>query len=343
MTLLMVSCKKSGIIKRMTRLVRNTIAYLDGVLGERVTLRSWSRSERLPQFLRDRYAFFEGRLFETPLLFMAARASEEETPAVVRKHIARLREEWEHPVVYVREHVTSYNRKRLVEQRVPFVIPGRQMYLLPLGLDFRERFSVARPRVMMLSPSAQALLIDVLLYSGEESLTAARFDSRLGYAPITFSRAFDELESVGLAESHSVGRTRRLRLIAPKKVVWEQSQTLLRSPIRRLYHVRDKPHALRGLAAGLSALSCRSMLVEPDHPVIAVSRDDWRLACRHGSIEPVPMRESETVDVEVWMYPPEHLGEAGIVDPLSLFLSLREEADERVEAALDRMLETLPW
>jgi hypothetical protein len=32
-----------------------------------------------------------------------------------------------------------------------------------------------------------------------------------------------------------------------------------------------------------------------------------------------------------------------VVDRLSLFLSLRDEKDERVEAALEQMMKEMPW
>jgi len=49
------------------------------------------------------------------------------------------------------------------------------------------------------------------------------------------------------------------------------------------------------------------------------------------------------VMIEVWSYDPATLSQDGIVDPLSLFLSLRDDPDERVQGALRRMLEGLPW
>jgi hypothetical protein len=163
------------------------------------------------------------------------------------------------------------------------------------------------------------------------------------YAPITFSRAFDELESAELAESVTAGRTRRLHLSATKKVVWMQAGPLLRNPVRRLHHVRGDMDVVQGLIAGLSALAQRSMIAEPANPVIAVSREQWKSVRQRKAIEPIPVREADATDVEVWAYPPHDLSGAGIVDPLSLHLSLREEADERIEAALEHMLEMLPW
>ena len=45
--------------------------------------------------------------------------------------------------------------------------------------------------------------------------------------------------------------------------------------------------------------------------------------------------------VEMWRYNPHLLSKEDKVDELSLALSLRDDADERVEAAVDEMLEKL--
>lgn len=328
----------------MNHLARNITRYLNETLGERVTPRPWGGQERLALFLRDRYAFLEGRLFETPLLFMVARAPDEETPATVRKHTTKVQEKWEHPVVYVRKHVTTYNRKRLIEHRVPFVVPGKQMYLPMLGIDLRERFGTVKPKVTTFSPSTQAILIHALLHRDEGApLTAAQFGPQLRYAPITMSRAFDELESAELVESSSVGRTRQLCFVAPRHDIWITARSRMRSPVKHLYHVQGDTRSLQGLVAGLSALARRSMLTEPSNPVVAVSREHWKAACQDGAIERIPMREVGTVDVEVWAYSPDILGDDGIVDSLSLYLSLQGDADERVATALEKMLEAVPW
>lgn len=70
----------------------------------------------------------------------------------------------EHPTIYVTDALASYERKRLIEQKVPFIVPGNQLYLPELGIDLREYFRQrAGSAESPLSPSAQALLITALL------------------------------------------------------------------------------------------------------------------------------------------------------------------------------------
>lgn len=47
------------------------------------------------------------------------------------------------------------------------------------------------------------------------------------------------------------------------------------------------------------------------------------------------------VAIEMWRYDPRKLSREKMVDELSLALSLREDADERVEEAVEEMLNNL--
>jgi hypothetical protein len=45
----------------------------------------------------------------------------------------------------------------------------------------------------------------------------------------------------------------------------------------------------------------------------------------------------------LWRYPPALFAEHGIVDRLSLYLSLKDDHDERTETALEEMMEKFNW
>jgi hypothetical protein len=57
----------------------------------------------------------------------------------------------------------------------------------------------------------------------------------------------------------------------------------------------------------------------------------------------VDIAESNAIELEVWSYSPKLFGENGVVDRSSLFLSIREDNDERVQSALEVMMEQVEW
>jgi DNA-binding MarR family transcriptional regulator len=175
-------------------------------------------------------------------------------------------------------------------------------------------------------------------------LQPAEIAEKLGYTPMTASRAVQELTGSGIAELRREGRTRWLYLGDRPVEVWERAKPLLRSPVKRTAWAKPTA-ALRAPQtplAGLSALAQRTMLAEPQWPVHAVSVQQWRSATRAG-LELLPEPLPGAYEWQVWTYKPKLAVTRNTVDPLSLTLSLQGEADERIQLALDELKEQFPW
>jgi len=319
--------------------------YFRNTLGITPAVTLWEEGRHLPFFLRDRYHFLKSQILDPPCLFMLDKGDQEEPPATIRKHIGQVLIKWEGSVVYVRERMTAYNRKRLVEQKIPFVVPGNQMYVPALGIDFREHFRKPRPVERELNPSSQAVLIHALLRD-TENLSPTILAAKLGYSVMTMSRALDRLEAAGIGKSSSTGRgrDRRLLLVESRRELWEKAQPLLKSPVKGCHAIQVlRDRHLPGPQAGLSALAHYSMLAEPKNIVVALSRENWKSLRQRDDVQLAIPDEEHSMIVEVWSYAPPLFARDGLVDRLSLYLSLRDMADERVQVALDQAVEGLPW
>lgn len=327
----------------MNDLVNQITNYLRHVLGLEVKIVPWEQAARLPAFLLDRYRAFQGTILHQPVIFLADHAPDQESPAHIRKHIAQVLPKSGWPVIYVCDHMNAYNRKRLIEQGVPFLVPGNQMYLPDLGIDLRERSRrQARPRGQF-RPATQAVFIYAILHDPNGPLTAANLGPKLGYSAMSVGRAFDDIVAAELAETRTIGRERNLMLTAPRRELWKRAQVLLKSPVKKRHVVLRRSHDDPSLRAGLSALAEYSMLAAPKNPVVAMSREHWASLRQRGAVTELPVREPDACEVETWTYMPRPFRTPGIVDPLSLYLSLRPATDERVEQALDHMMEALDW
>lgn len=324
----------------MPPLIQQVSEYLHQTLGVRAHTLAWDGENKLAPFLVSRYQFARLILPGQEVLLMVDQAADAEPPATVRKHAEQIRTKWNGPIVLVREWVTAYNRKRLIEQRVPFIVPGNQMYLPELGLDLREYFRKPPPATRKLRPATQAVFIHVLLNHNDRGVTASELAPVLGYSTMTLSRTFGELESVELAASETSGRERVLRIIGQRRQSWERAQPWLIDPVKSRHFVSRSPGGLR---AGLDALARCTMLSEPQLPAIAIGRTRWASFVREHPDAQLPDKESAKCEVEVWKYEPRAWDRPGIVDPLSLYLSVRSDGDERVEQARDAILEQVRW
>lgn len=328
----------------MSPLQQHLEQYLKETMGLRVTSAPPSRPVPLPHFLSQLYEprplMVDGRLW----LGVFLRDGEDLKPATFEKHITQL--PWGEATGYflIAKALPGYVRKRLIERRIPFVIPGSQMYLPQLGMEMRPRQAAALPvHLDKMSPATQLVVILALnnrLDSAISPLMAAR---QTGYTAMTMTRAWNELEALGLGVQVREGKQRLLSFPEGRKTLWQNARPLMRDPVQECIRLFDDAVPLRlRLLAGESALAAQSMLAAPKLPVYALSREDWRQLEQAGARH-APLEEPGTCLVQTWRYPPGLISEQPHVDAFSLYLSLQGESDERIQSGLEEMMEQYPW
>lgn len=159
---------------------------------------------------------------------------------------------------------------------------------------------------------------------------------------MTLNRAFNELQSLGLAEIIMEGREFILQFDQDKKSLWQKAQDHLRSPVMKRLYFSSLPKQFSIPIAGLSALSHYSMLAEPKNMTYALSSTQYNSVKNAESVE-LPIQEPDSAEIEIWSYSPQFFSEKGCVDLLSLYLSLRDANDERIESAIEEMMENFQW
>lgn len=258
------------------------------------------------------------------------------TPASAKKHVRLIQDRFYKTCIFVQDTMTSHNRKRLIQHHIPFMVPGNQMFLPDLGIDLREVFYQKKGEKEELSPAAQATLIYILLNVQERQFAPSNLALSLGYSLMTMSRVFNELEALNIGRMERKGKNRFLTLDREKKELWENVKAHVKTPVKKRFWVKGKKPRLAG---GISALAKCTMVTPPSIPVYAMSEKEWKAS----KLTPLPDEDEATFQVEVWAYDPMLFHHKGIVDPFSLYLSLRESEDERVEGALEELMEQIQW
>lgn len=318
--------------------------YLQETLGIKINPIKWDEGNRLPFFLTNVYSFFKLKIMGYPFLLMHDISEKEHSPAIVHMHMDKVRAKWDGEVVYMRSRITAYNRKRLIGHNLPFVVPGNQMYLPMLGIDLREHFKKLRTKTHKFAPSTQALAIYLLLEDTKRGIfTPTDMAANLNYSAMTMTRAFDELESADLGEIFPEGRERYIQFTEPTKDTWEKIQPFLSSPVKKRFYINPMNTELLGPQAGFTALSEYTMLAAPANQIIALSGKRWISFRYNQPIIEFPSLEPDALEIEVWRYDPNLFVKDDVVDRLSLYLSLNDFQDERVEGALKEMIRGLRW
>ncbi|PZR36177.1 MAG: hypothetical protein DI526_04270 [Caulobacter segnis] len=328
---------------RLERLALTAEAYVAQVFGMNLRLHDLA-GEGLPYFLTDRYHFWRGDLQGRPAVFMVNRAGPLDTFDIAKHRELARRHLGVALVVLVLERVDARVRRRLIEHRIAFLAPGAQIYVPEALLDLREGAPAKiAPQPDYLSPTAQSVVLGAMLgrFVDQQSLTdlAERFQVSV----MSMSRALDELVAIGVAEALWAGRRRRLRFAVNGRDLWNTIEPRLKSPVRKLRLVRGQIPLDQAPLAGETALAHYTMLSPPRVERRAVLASRWTGMTQALELEPAWTDEADRIELETWSYDPLVLAEDGVVDRLSLYLSIRREPDERVAQAAAQMLEDMAW
>ncbi len=336
-------------------LQRETIRYLNQVFGADVMrVADVSASAELPFFLQDLYDIAQFHLIGHSITLACAK-SERAIPAQqMTRHVERLREQLHSPVLMSMAMVAPGERRQLIRHGVSFVVPGHQMYAPQIGLILTERASLSLKRQMpaasLASPATQALLIWFLLHHPVGEIWHP-FDeaASLGYAAMTATRAIREMVDFGLFELDIRGRVKYLRLVGTRRDLWQKAKPHLRSPVlRTLWTYDERILTIQGTrTAGEGALASMTMLNEPGQRCIAMVAEVVQVAKQQGIVFE-PYRLEDAIEVQIWRYKPSmqeksQKGRPQTVDPLSLWLSMRDSADDRIQIALGEVEENFVW
>jgi DNA-binding MarR family transcriptional regulator len=339
-----VIVQKKVIVLIMENLAQQFTEYISKVAGLPVT---WGTAvpRALPQYLSQQYALQEVIVGGRAFLGILLTDIENFRPAVFEKHLRQIMRNDISLDAYclIATELPGYTRRRLVERQIPFVVPGQQMSWPELGVAAQARKTartVVKPEA--LTPAAQAVLIYSLNGNIKAPVTPKALADQLGYAGMSMTRALDEIEASGLCRVSREGRERLLDFGKDRRTLWQEALPYLRTPVRGTVRIKEDqfPPDLQ-IKAGETALAERSMLAPPKEPVYALGRYNWKKLAER--VEQIPVEDVETSRIQLWRYDPALFMKDGHVDPFSLYLSLQDEEDERLELALAEMMEKTVW
>jgi len=334
----------------MKQLVRALSEYLDDVGAGSLHIAPVADAGRkLPVYMNQAYNAYRASVFGKNYLLLLNSGGTRPTPTEALKVVEKARDALGRDVALVFESMPSFDRKRFVERGIPFIVPGRHAFLPMALIDFREKAGSRIPnhtvKTETLSAPSQALLLFFLQRPDASGWSLNQWAEALRYSTSTLTRVRRELDGAGFCHARGTGRTVILAFPGDRRGLWETAQPFLISPVRgRSSVVVKSPGDVRLLEAGLTALSQSTMLSEGQEETYAMSSSAYGAAVEEGWLEQVPTAGDNCVIVERWRYAPAPLSPDGVrVDKLSLYLSLRDNADERVQDALQRLVEQMTW
>lgn len=322
-------------------------AYVEDAFGQRLALVPIAPTN-LPQFILDRYAIWQGSLDGRAVLLMVARENLPPGSGATAQYLKH-REMVRHQlgadlVLLLLGRVPGAIRRQMMERKIGFIAPGSQLYVPEVFLDLRERApAFALGHAEQISPTTQLLLLAVMQGRTLDGQNLTELSGELRVSIMSISRTLDELEALQLAKAHHVGRQRRLHMALGGRELWDSVQAQLRTPVRKVREICAPDGKVIGPFAGTTALARYTMLAPPRVETKAVLAASWKSLQAERPLRPATAFDDERVEIQTWTYDPRILASDGVVDRLSLYLSVRGSRDERVAQAAEELLETFAW
>lgn len=315
--------------------------YLRENIDEDIEIKPWLKKNNLPVFLRNNYNFYETMILGTRCVLIEVL---DEMPNIdqIQKHIKQIEKLTDHQIVLFYKDITRYRRKSLIINKIAFVIENGQMFLPFLGLDLKKVQEHVEKEVKGFTTPAQIAYL-YFLYHKEDILNTTEFAKKMGFNKMTASRALNDLYQANLITYEIGGKTGRSKEYKriPDPDYFMKGREYLKTPVKNIIYTKSKP--LGALKAGFDALAGLSMINPSDHPIVAVdrnqlNRDQFEIVKNKDLI-----KDEHLVELQLWDYDPKLFSNKDHVDLLSLYASLKEETDERVEQALEDVLRGEPW
>ena len=336
--------------------MKQTLQYIKEILGIQPTATPIAKSylDKLPMYIPETYKLYNSELFNIEIILAELKNEAELSILQTEKQVQQIRNLLNKKVVVVLEHLPAYNRKRLIEKGINFIVPGKQLYLPELLVDLRETFTHPRAKQKneKLLPSAQFLLIYHMIHRNShwkiEEHPFKEIAQKLAYTPMAITNAIENLKYHDLVEVQGE-KEKFIRFRYDRHELWNvaHEQDLLVNPVIKTIFVEEKPKDLFLLQSNASALPEYTDLNPGRQEYYAIEKSVFYGLQKSNTLIN-PNEYEGRYALEIWKYNPRPLvdelqNDMLVVDPLSLFLSVNDSRDERIEMALSQILEKFTW
>ena len=323
--------------------------YLEEMTGSPSKIRELQDDEKanLPMYMQNMYLFFSINLFNTEVVLIEPTDQLEIKIAQLETHLNSVKNILNKEVVVVLYNLQSYQRSRLIERKVQFIVPGQNLFMPYLLVDLRPLFEPKKEIGQKLSPAAQMILLWYLLdkkdsfdFSKSNFKDVAAF---FKYSAMTISKVAVELNQHDICSFQEEGRDKYIQFREDKNSLWHDIEEKLSSPISKTIYYTELASHSNMMLSSWSALSEYTAMNPSREENYAIYNKDYGKLKKKLSQFETPDKQAPFV-LEIWKYDPTKFSEINftndnVIDPLSLYLILKESGDERVSYELENLID----
>ncbi len=333
--------------------IRSIIEYFNNVIGIEIDITPLHKDllSMLNYRLRGSFNFNTLRIEKHEFVLISEKDAHL-TPYETYIQVEELKKILNREIIITMNKMLSYDRIRLIKYKVGFIVPKRHLYIPNMFIDLRENYSIENNYKDTLKPATQfILLFHLLRYSIDNKAAGEILDiinkaaipggGSPSYSLMTVSRAIKELNHFGICQR---GRSKKEYLIFPQNKIklLQKALPFMMNPVKKKIKIFESPDKLpHKRISGISALASYSDIASDN------STETYAVFYKNRKSRALIDKNSYDIsrgnfDLQLWSYCPEPLSQDGKnVDPISLYLTLKDSADERVQKAIEDMIRNI--
>ncbi len=313
------------------------------ILGRPIQLQERSKAQMEGATIGDllTYKFYDGEFHGMPLLF-AEPKGKVATPRCLSVTANNLTSLLQLPIVFLLPACPAYERQRLIDKDVYFVVSEKYVHLPMLLANERVRKT---KQAKTLTPVAQYLLLYHLQIGSIEEMAARDIEGKIPYSYASITLGLTCLEDLGLCKKVAEASKRKVIHFDMKGMnLWEQAQPFLVNPVEERIYCDGLLSDDSFPECGINALAHYTRLnPDPERTIMMSVKQLRNFKSSEALVRPNEF--DGNIIIEAWKYPP--VTATGVkaewVDRLSLAISLREDEDPRVEGEVERLINETEW
>ena len=294
--------------------------------------------KKLPLVYRGRYDIFT--VETNGALWMAIHPKDDVGLVMLRRDRAGVEKMTGLNCAIFLDRTTFYIKEKMMEEGIPFVIEGKQVFLPFIGYLLSKENERELAPVHLISFLTQKMLL-MAIYERWNEVKVSGAAKRMGVSTKSASRCFDELEYLNIDVLGMKGKSRVINIPDDRKQLWQQIERVLRNPVIRRFVLREDMKIEK--KAGISALCEYSLLSDNVYPTYAVTKKELKDSGVKVEKQVSELEEIGCVVLELGYFI--DFSGKGLQDPLSVVLSLtgEEQEEERIDISINEMLEEYVW
>ena len=246
-------------------------------------------------------------------------------------------------VVFVFDRITSFQRDSLISHKINFIVPEKQIYIPFLGVHLRNQFQnkklISSEKMM---PATQCLFLYLLYNSNHKGIIKSQAADALHLTRTSITRASDQLANMSLISQQSNGKEVLMFPEAFDKSLYENAKPYLINPVQKSMIIKQSDLPECAVYSGETALGRKTMLNAPKIDVYAISKNNELI--KNLKTYDLQWCDSENLAVlQLWKYDPLLFSREDCADVVSLAESFKDNADERIEEAIEQYMEEYGW